>query len=58
MQIHVKALTVGLILAVGAWCILWNPIEYLDRELGTTGLTILGLLILFVAWIFWRKKAF
>jgi len=56
LQIHLKTLLVGLIVAIGAWCLLWNPIEYLDKELGTYGLTVLGICIFIFAWAFWRRR--
>ena len=58
MKLPFKSLITAIIVAVGVWCVLWNPIEYLDNELGTMGVTVLGILILLVAYIFWHKKAF
>jgi len=58
MHIRVKSLIIGVVVAVGVWCLLWNPVEYLDRELGTWGLTLLGLIIIFISWRVWRKRVF
>lgn len=58
MRIHLKHLIGAIIIAFGAWCILWNPVEIADKELGPIGLTVLGIIILVIGWFVFKKKAF
>jgi hypothetical protein len=55
---HLKSLIITIVIITGIWCIFWNPIEYLDEQLGTTGVTVIGVVILLVAVFVWRKKVF
>ena len=53
-----KIVIIGIIVAIGVWCVLWNPIESLDNMLGDIGLTVLGVIVLVFSWVVWKKKGF
>jgi len=58
MKIRLKHLIGSIVIAFGAWCILWNPVEIADQHFGPVGLTIVGIIILAAGWYIFKRKAF